>query len=317
MAAKPQVDRRRLLADMPKYLRDSRQPLASLIFIAPPLVAYEAGVLYWAETASRNGADVWLRDCLDQIGVAPPYVLPLLTALGLLAWHFLARASWRWTPGILCSMWVECLALAAALVMIAEVQGAVVQSITGELRPVISLQLPASWHTTATPEPIPLPPPTSPDWNVRVGWAEGAGLAAPPVTAVNAPANLPPRVEAELAADWGLPAATTPASSLLVAYLGAGIYEETLFRLLCLPMLWAVGWGLGLSRGWSLALAVVLTSCMFSAAHHWGPHGEPFSWYCFGFRTAAGLCFATLFIFRGFGIAAGTHALYDILVVFI
>ncbi len=316
MPAKPQVASRRLLADMPKYLRDSRQPLASLLFIAPPLVLYEAGVLYWAETASRNGADVWLRDCLDQIGVAPPYVLPLLTALGLLAWHFVARASWRWTPGILCSMWVECLALAAALVMIAEVQGAVVQSITGELRPVISLQLPRSRYDSV-PEPIPLPPPTSPEWNVRVGWADRHGLATPPVTWVHAPVNLPPLVEEALEADLVESVATTPASSLLVAYLGAGIYEETLFRLLCLPLLWAVGWGLGLSRGWSLALAAVATSCLFSAAHHWGPHGEPFSWYCFGFRTAAGLCFAAIFIFRGFGIAAGTHALYDILVVFI
>ena len=317
MAAKSHVASRRLLAEMPQYLRESRQPLASLIFIAPPLVLYEAGVIYWAETASRNGADVWLRDCLDQIGVAPPYLLPLLTALGLLAWHFLARASWRWTPGILCSMWVECLALAAALVMIAEVQGTVVQSITGELRPVVSLQVPASWHSP--PEPIPLPSPSSPELNVQVGWTEPAvlagpaPLAAPAVTAVHAPVNLPPIPELEPEAE-ATPAA---ASSLLVAYLGAGIYEETLFRLLCLPLLWAVGWGLGMSRGWSLAVAMALTSCLFSAAHHWGPHGEPFSWYCFGFRTAAGLCFAGIFLFRGFGIAAGTHALYDILVVFI
>ena len=313
MAAKSRVASRRLLVEMPQYLRESRQPLASLIFIAPPLVLYEAGVIYWAETASRNGADVWLRDCLDQIGVAPPYLLPLLTAIGLLAWHFLARASWRWTPGILCSMWVECLALAAALVMIAEVQGAVVQSITGEMRPVVSLQYPASWPHS-TPEPIPLPSAESPDLNVRVGWAEPAGFTVPTVTAVHAPVNLPQITELEPAVDTAAPAA---ASSLLVAYLGAGIYEETLFRLLCLPLLWAVGWGLGMSRGWSLAVAMALTSCLFSAAHHWGPHGEPFSWYCFGFRTAAGLCFAGIFIFRGFGIAAGTHALYDILVVFV
>jgi hypothetical protein len=32
------------------------------------------------------------------------------------------------------------------------------------------------------------------------------------------------------------------------------------------------------------------------------------------FRLAAGVFFAVVFLLRGFGIAAGTHALYDLLV---
>lgn len=300
MAAKPNARHRRWLADMPQYLRESRQPLASLIFIVPPLVLYEAAVVFWAEKANRNGADIWLRDCLDTVGVAPAYLLPLLTGLGLLAWHFLARSSWRWTPGILCSMWVECLALAAALVTIAEVQGAVVQSITGEMPQVIRLQHPPGSFPHLAGEPSPQ-----------------ATLVHAPLPRTDGGDPLSDVAAAPVAAQEHSPPADPAASSLLVAYLGAGIYEETLFRLLCLPLIWAVGWGLGMSKGWSLAFAMVLTSCLFSAAHHWGPHGEPFSWYCFGFRTAAGLCFAGIFVFRGFGIAAGTHALYDILVVFI
>jgi hypothetical protein len=39
-----------------------------------------------------------------------------------------------------------------------------------------------------------------------------------------------------------------------------------------------------------------------------------FDWYPFVFRTVAGLFFSALFIYRGFGIAAGTHAAYDMLV---
>jgi hypothetical protein len=34
----------------------------------------------------------------------------------------------------------------------------------------------------------------------------------------------------------------------------------------------------------------------------------------FGFRVLAGVFFSLVFLRRGFGIAAGTHALYDILV---
>jgi membrane protease YdiL (CAAX protease family) len=99
-----------------------------------------------------------------------------------------------------------------------------------------------------------------------------------------------------------------------VSFMGAGIYEEMLFRLMLLPLL---AWGLralGCKPVWSLAVAAIATSLIFAAAHHVGPLGEPFQWYAFGFRSVAGVFFATLFIFRGFGIAAGTHAAYDILV---
>jgi membrane protease YdiL (CAAX protease family) len=100
----------------------------------------------------------------------------------------------------------------------------------------------------------------------------------------------------------------------LVGYLGAGVYEELLFRLMLLP---AVACGvrrLGVAGGPSLVAAAACTSLMFAAAHHVGPNGEPLDWFIFLFRFLAGLFFCALFIKRGFGIAAGTHAGYDILV---
>mgnify|MGYP003332331974 CR=1 FL=1 len=36
-------------------------------------------------------------------------------------------------------------------------------------------------------------------------------------------------------------------------------------------------------------------------------------WWRHGFMLAAGLWFGTVFHWRGFGVAAGTHALYDIM----
>ncbi len=99
-----------------------------------------------------------------------------------------------------------------------------------------------------------------------------------------------------------------------VGFMGAGIYEELLFRLMLLPAVaWLLRW-CGCAPLWSLAGGAFITSLMFAGAHHLGALGEPFQWYAFLFRAIAGLFFAALFIYRGFGIAAGTHAAYDMLV---
>lgn len=111
----------------------------------------------------------------------------------------------------------------------------------------------------------------------------------------------------------------------LVGYLGAGIYEELLFRLLLLPPAVAVLQRIGLKRMPSLLLASAVTSLAFAAAHYdaqftvagrlvqWP--GETFHAITFSFRALAGGFFCLLFFTRGFGIAAAAHALYDIFVV--
>jgi membrane protease YdiL (CAAX protease family) len=99
-----------------------------------------------------------------------------------------------------------------------------------------------------------------------------------------------------------------------VGFLGAGIYEELVFRLILLSLLaWAFRCVWARPRV-SLILAVILSSLLFAAAHHVGPYGEPLEAFRFLFRFVAGVFFSVLFIYRGFGIAAGSHAAYDILV---
>jgi hypothetical protein len=106
----------------------------------------------------------------------------------------------------------------------------------------------------------------------------------------------------------------------LVGFLGAGVYEELLFRLILLS---SVAWllrRLDATHAVSIVIAAIATSLFFATAHYVGPHAEPFHWqsqwfwFTFLFRTLAGIFFSTLFILRGFGIAAGTHAGYDILI---
>ena len=87
-----------------------------------------------------------------------------------------------------------------------------------------------------------------------------------------------------------------------------------LFRLLLLPALvWACE-RIGSSAAAAAFWALVGSSLLFSLAHYVGPLGDTFAIYSFTFRFLAGLFFAVLFMARGFGIAAVTHAIYDILV---
>lgn len=109
-------------------------------------------------------------------------------------------------------------------------------------------------------------------------------------------------------------------SSRLIGFLGAGVYEELLFRLILLSLTIGVLGLLRLARPWNLIAAVLLTSVAFALAHYVGRHGEALAlgqmtfWFSFLFRLLAGVFFSVLFLCRGFGIAAGSHAMYDILV---
>jgi membrane protease YdiL (CAAX protease family) len=105
-----------------------------------------------------------------------------------------------------------------------------------------------------------------------------------------------------------------PGTVRLVSYLGAGIYEETLFRLLLYTGLCAALAITGLPRTLGMAVAAVASAALFSAAHHLGPYGQPYNNYIFLFRLAAGLYFTVLFEFRGFGIAVGAHACYNVMI---
>ncbi len=220
-----------------RYWVESRRPLASLVFIAPLLVVYEAGVVW---LGAQNGADAFLRRLLDLLGFGQHLVLPALTVCILLAWHYLARQPWRLSGGILSGMAAESLLLGVCLCLVSLAWGAMAATdIGGKIR-------------------------------------EGAGS--------------------------------------IVGLLGAGIYEELLFRLILLSLLC---WGLrraGIAPWASTLLAVLSSSLLFAAAHHVGPYGEAFGWSNFLFRWLAGLFFSVVFIYRGFGIAAGSHAAYDVLV---
>jgi membrane protease YdiL (CAAX protease family) len=108
--------------------------------------------------------------------------------------------------------------------------------------------------------------------------------------------------------------AAEPALRQLVTYLGAGIYEEALFRLALFSSLAAILRATDLGRMTAVLVAAIASAVLFSTAHHLGPYGQPYSNYLFLFRLVAGLYFALLYQLRGFGIAVGAHACYNLMV---
>src|SRR5215471_3541363 len=98
----------------------------------------------------------------------------------------------------------------------------------------------------------------------------------------------------------------------LMLSLGAGLYEELFFRVFLVTGLAAVGRALlGFSTRVASGFAVVISAIMFSAFHYIGPFGDTFELQSFTFRMLSGLAFSVLYVLRGFGVTAWTHALYD------
>jgi hypothetical protein len=104
----------------------------------------------------------------------------------------------------------------------------------------------------------------------------------------------------------------------VVMSLGAGVYEETVFRLgLMAGLTVLLERGVGMRRWIAALVGLGISSVLFSAMHHIPPYGDPFTMGVFTFRVLAGACFGLLFWFRGFAVAVYTHALYDLYVLIV
>ena len=96
---------------------------------------------------------------------------------------------------------------------------------------------------------------------------------------------------------------------------GAGIYEEFLFRVLLIAGLSSIlGFVFMWDKTFKNIIAVVLSGGIFSAFHFMGEYGDFFSMELFLIRFFAGLILGVLYMYRGFGITAYTHSIYDLIV---
>ena len=96
---------------------------------------------------------------------------------------------------------------------------------------------------------------------------------------------------------------------------GAGIYEEFLFRVMLISGLTGI---IGFVFLWSEKVrkvaALIIAAGIFSAFHFVGDYGDFFSMELFLLRFFAGIVLGILYIARGFGITAYAHSIYDLIV---
>jgi len=275
------------------YLDRTSRPIYAIIFLLPFIIFYEVGTFgintdVLNQSQIRVVAFVWLQNLLESLGFGGKLAWvspPLAVVVILIALQITSGKQWRfWLRDIL-PMAVECILLAVPLIVLT-----------------LFMNSPA----------------VSSD---SVSWFDGnsgqAQIKSLPICSSIADCSLS-RLSAEASG-------VEPAQSLLaniVTGIGAGIYEELVFRLIliCLLMLLFQD-ALRLTHKNSIVLSVLISAALFSAHHHIDllngqPNvTDPFNLIRFAFRTIAGIYFAVLFAIRGFGITAGTHAFYNIIAV--
>jgi len=104
--------------------------------------------------------------------------------------------------------------------------------------------------------------------------------------------------------------------SMIALALGAGVYEEFIFRVVMTGgLLFFLKDLVRLQPITATVIAVLVSSAVFAFFHYLGPMGEVFDWTSFTIRLAAGIFLALVFALRGYGITAYTHTIYDFLVI--
>ena len=107
-----------------------------------------------------------------------------------------------------------------------------------------------------------------------------------------------------------------PTFELVLQAVGAGVYEEFLFRLASVGVvIWLFSDLFGLKKDPVTLVALVAAALAFSLYHFsWSADspGGTFTWGLFIWRFAAGLCLGVVYVYRGFGIAVGAHTLWNL-----
>lgn len=270
------------------YARTAR-PVYALIFLLPFILLYEILVLavnpqLLSEPASNvRGAVVsfvWVQNFLQYIGMDTKNAwlfAPAAVILTLIVLQLTSRQSWKIKVSDFFIMAGECIVLAIPLIILALVLNRAPnrQSAAANFLPVILCQTACDDNTAAQ---------DSSSQNSHAGLNRKS-------------------VQMDL-----------------LTGIGAGIYEELIFRLILISlsmMFFEVV--LGVPKTKAIIISVIISSVLFSLHHHFVflngqfARAEIFTMTRFAFRTVAGVFFAIIFAVRGFGIAAGTHAFYDII----
>lgn len=126
--------------------------------------------------------------------------------------------------------------------------------------------------------------------------------------------------KAAAATDTATALTSQPWQARLTLAIGAGLYEELLFRLVLITFLHFVLVDLAkVEHKGGCVLAVLISAVAFAFYHKISDAGNPglVSLQLLIFYTLAGAYFGAMFFLRGFGIVVGAHALYDAIVLLV
>jgi hypothetical protein len=275
------------------YLERTSRPIYALLFLLPLIIFYEVGTILintnvLNQTQDRVVAFIWLQSFLNEyLGLSSKLTWvtpPLAVVIVLLSLQLASRKRWYFGLGDVGPMVIECILLAVPLIVLS-----LLLSSSSKPRGDVGELVPRAPQTRTVA--VPSCPSVAGDSlslmaaEIKSGRAKGGSLLANIVTGI-----------------------------------GAGIYEELIFRLILMCVLMMLFQDLmGLSHRGSIILSVLISAALFSAHHYIIFVGgqltlsAPFNLTEFAFRTVAGVYFAVLFAVRGFGITAGAHAFYDII----
>lgn len=274
------------------YLDRTSRPIYALAFLAVFILFYEIGTLLINPEALQRSLTMlkgrvvtflWIQGLLEYIGFTRQMTwvaTPLVVVVILLALQLTSRNPWKVRYKDFLPMSIECTVMAVPLV-------------------VLSLMF-----NTRSSE---VPPNDSPVAIQSVSTVPSAPIVSTVPGCSAAPLEPQAAVSDSLLTD-------------IVTAIGAGIYEELVFRLILLILLMMLFQDLlNFTDSQAIVFSILISAILFSLHHHWlfiegrFQIGEPFEPIRFLFRTLAGIYFAVLYAVRGFGIAAGTHAFYDII----
>jgi len=277
------------------YMDRTSRPIYALLYLLGFIIIYEAGTIMTnPEVLNQTLGQpkivvsfVWVQTLLRYLGFSQRMTwvaAPLAVVVILLALQITARTHWSVRFADFIPMTIECILLALPLV-------------------VLSLVLNR-----------PAPAPTDVACNIRP-HPQVAYLVA------DAPARSEDKDNSETSILLLQTDDTEPGLlPNVVTGIGAGIYEELIFRLILIYLLMFLFQDLlKFNKSHSLILSVLIAAILFSAHHHifyiYGKlmPGEPFTFVKFAFRTLAGIYFAALFAVRGFAVTAGAHVFYNII----
>jgi hypothetical protein len=226
------------------YLKQSKSPFYSFVFILPLFIIYELGISLISSKdlpTIRNGADVLLRKILASVGIGGIYGMALMLFIGVIITFYINKGKYK------------------------------------------DLKIRSDYFLIMIIESI--------VWSIVLFIILSQG---------------------QLLLGKGT---TKLLMQQIVLSIGSGIFEEFVFRVILVSGI-ALIIGLFFKKQYfyKMSISIIIAAIIFSAFHFMGEYADPPKISLFILRLVAGIILGYIYILRGFGIAAYSHSLYNLIV---